>query len=129
MIQNLSFRITVFDTGWRFPSFWFLPEEKSKVVSNWTTEYATAQSVETLLDNLRLLHTLELPTKERIESNECKIYLKARNVLVFDIEYATGLPPVEMDYDDAIELFTKYHDWLDRYEKGLIAGLQPVRRF
>jgi hypothetical protein len=126
-IYDIRFVYIVSPFG-QYPGFRFLPEEISNVVSNWTTEYRRSKHVEELLSYIRQLNTFEVPTKERIESNECKIHLKARGVLTFDIEYATELAPVDMDYDDAIELFTKYRDWLDRYERGLIPGLQPVSR-
>src|SRR5690606_26991531 len=112
VIKNISFRFTVFDNGWMYPSFWFAPEELSNVISGWAMEYRTFESVAKLIDDIKNLNKIALPNNEHLTSNESHIYIKNKDQVTFDTEYVTGLKPVTIPIDEALNLFEQYKDWL-----------------
>ncbi|MBL7828932.1 MAG: hypothetical protein JNJ57_20015 [Saprospiraceae bacterium] len=126
-IKHLSLRLTYMDTVHDrvFPEIWFQPEEICRVVSEWTVEYRTSESVKQLIEKIKLLNEFPLPNKEAITSNETHIYIRTRDEVTFDVEYVTELKPVTLPIHDVIYLFEQYYNWLFQYENCQIPGLIP----
>lgn len=125
IIKNLSFRFTVFENGWMYPSFWFAPEDLCKVICGWAMEYRTSESVNKLIEDISRLNTFSLPNNETITSNENHIYIREKDQVTFDMEFVTELKPVTIPIADAIYLFERYREWLYKYENCKIPGLIP----
>lgn len=114
-IKNIQFRTTVLQSNSRQHGVYFEPKEKMGVINQFMITYSNSKSVRKLLDELK-------EGKEYIGIDESHIYISNSKV-IFDMKLVTELEPVEIQLEDAIEMFEMYNDYLIKYESSKIPGL------
>ncbi|WP_236979437.1 hypothetical protein [Membranihabitans maritimus] len=126
LIENISFRVTIYDRGWRILSFWFEPEDICKVFQYYSDICRNLKEFDELLINLKEQKKLTQPTKD-LGRNDSSLQVFGDKTIL-NCEYVSGYPPLEIKTEEVIDFFQLFRNWYADYEFGKIPGLIPKSR-
>ena len=126
VLENISFRVTLIDSGYYYYSIWLTPEQYLGVLNQFALEYHTSMAITQLIENLYFLKSLSDHSREKITSNEFHIYMSEADLVTFDTEFVSGIAAITIPFEDSIDLLNQYRTWLEKCEKCQIVKLVGI---
>jgi len=120
LTKRFIYKVT--EDGLIYPQYETFPEIYGKVLNYFISiYYNTPLKVQQVIDQIRE-HRERENNKEFLGANDTTFLVNGEST-TFYTEYVSELPPITLSTNHAIEFFSKYKEWLIKFEAGKIIGL------
>ena len=120
LTKRFVYKVT--EDGLIYPQYETFPEIYGKVLNCFiSTYYNTPLKVQQVIDQIRE-HRERKNNKEFLGANDTTFLVDGEST-TFYTEYVSELPPITLLTNHALEFFSRYKEWLIKFEAGKIIGL------
>lgn len=123
--SHKQFCFIVREDGSVYPNYQTFPKEYGEILNYYLHLYNSPKKLDKVINQIKE-HQKRKDNKECLGSNETT-FIVEKEFTTFDVQYVSGYKPLKISTESALQFFERYKDWIVKFEKGQILGLNKPK--